>query len=80
MIVGGGLIGIEMAEMFHSRHIPVTFLVREKSYWDAVLPAEESEMINLHILENHIDLRLQTELKEIVDDGNGRACAVITNT
>lgn len=80
VIVGGGLIGIEMAEMFHSRHIPVTFLVREKSYWDAVLPAEESEMINRHILENHIDLRLQTELKEIVDDGKGRACAVITNT
>ena len=42
VIVGGGLIGIEMAEMFHSRHIPVTFLVREKSYWDNVLPAEES--------------------------------------
>ena len=36
VIVGGGLIGIEMAEMFHSRHIPVTFLVREKSYWDGV--------------------------------------------
>lgn len=80
VIVGGGLIGIEMAEMFHSRHIPVTFLVREKSYWDPVLPAEESEMINRHILENGIDLRLSTELKEIIDDGNGKACAVITNT
>ena len=79
VIVGGGLIGIEMAEMFHSRHIPVTFLVREKSYWNAVLPAEESEMINRHILDNHIDLRLSTELKEIVDDGNGKACAAITN-
>ncbi|MEM8909365.1 MAG: FAD-dependent oxidoreductase, partial [Bacteroidota bacterium] len=79
VIVGGGLIGIEMAEMFHSRHIPVTFLVREKSYWDAVLPAEESEMINRHILANDIDLRLETELKEIIDDGSGNACAVITN-
>ncbi len=80
VIVGGGLIGIEMAEMFHSRHIPVTFLVREKSYWNAVLPAEESAMVNREILDNHIDLRLETELKEIIDDGNGRACAVITNT
>ncbi len=79
VIVGGGLIGIEMAEMFHSRHIPVTFLVRENSFWDMVLPAQESSMINRHILENGIDLRLETELKEIVDDGNGRACAVITN-
>ena len=80
VIVGGGLIGIEMAEMFHSRNIPVTFLVREKSYWNAVLPKEESDMINRHIKDNHIDLRLSTELKEIIDDGNGRACAVITNT
>ena len=32
VIVGGGLIGVEMAEMFHSRDIPVTFLVREKSF------------------------------------------------
>ncbi|MCB9264500.1 MAG: FAD-dependent oxidoreductase [Lewinellaceae bacterium] len=80
VIVGGGLIGIEMAEMFHSRHIPVTFLVREESYWDMVLPPEESEMVNRHIRENGIDLRLSTELKEIIDDGQGRACAVITNT
>ena len=80
VIVGGGLIGIEMAEMFHSRNIPVTFLVREKKYWNMVLPSEESEMVSRHIRENHIDLRLETELKEIIDDGQGRACAVITNT
>ena len=80
VIVGGGLIGIEMAEMFHSRHIPVTFLVREEAYWNMVLPPEESAMVSRHILENNIDLRLKTELKEIVDDGNGKACAVITNT
>lgn len=80
VIVGGGLIGIEMAEMFHSRNIPVTFLVREKKYWNMVLPSEESDMVSRHIRENHIDLRLETELKEIIDDGNGRACAVITKT
>ncbi len=78
VIVGGGLIGIEMAEMFHSRHIPVTFLVREKSFWDVVLPAEESQMINRHILENGIDLRLETELKEILPDANGKVMAVVT--
>jgi NAD(P)H-nitrite reductase large subunit len=79
IIVGGGLIGIEMAEMFHSRHIPVTFLVREKSFWDIVFPSEESSMINKHILENGIDLRLETELKEIIDDGSGKVSAVETN-
>lgn len=79
VIVGGGLIGIEMAEMFHSRHIPVTFLVRESSFWNSTLPAEESAMINRHIREYGIDLRLNTELKEIIDDGTGKVEAVITS-
>lgn len=80
VIVGGGLIGIEMAEMFHSRQIPVTFLVREKSYWNHILPPEESEMVNRHICEHGIDLRLATELREIEDDGQGRAEAVHTKS
>lgn len=78
VIVGGGLIGIEMAEMFHSRKIDVTMLVREGSYWNNVLPPEESQMIADHIRSRHINLRLNTNLKEIVDDGSGQACAVIT--
>ena len=80
VIVGGGLIGIEMAEMFHSRHIPVTFLVREDSFWNIVLPPEESQMINRHIKEHGIDLRLQTELKEIKDDGSGKVAGIVTGS
>ncbi len=76
VVVGGGLIGIEMAEMFHSRHIPVTMLVREQSYWDNILPAEESQMISDHIKDHHIDLRLGVNLGEIIDDGKGNACGV----
>jgi len=77
VICGGGLIGIEMAEMFHSRNIPVTMLVRESSYWSNVLPPEESQMISDHIIKNHIDLRLGVNLGEIKDDGNGRAKSVV---
>lgn len=79
VIVGGGLIGIEMAEMFHSRHIPVSFLVREASYWNNILPPEESQMVSRHILEHGIDLRLETELKEIWGDQKGKAKMVVTN-
>ncbi|REH56502.1 pyridine nucleotide-disulfide oxidoreductase [Tenacibaculum gallaicum] len=77
VIVGGGLIGIELAEMLHSRNIPVTFLVREDSFWNKVLPSEESAMINREILENHIDLRLGANLKEIKPDENGQVKSVI---
>lgn len=80
VIVGGGLIGIEMAEMLRSRNIPVTFLVRESSFWNGVLPEGESAMLNEHIREHHIDLRLGTNLKEILPDNQGRARAVVTDT
>ena len=77
VIVGGGLIGIELAEMLRSRDIPVTFLVRENSFWNGVLPDGESAMINEHILEHHIDLRLSTNLKAINDDGNGKVKSIL---
>jgi NAD(P)H-nitrite reductase large subunit len=77
VIVGGGLIGIELAEMLNSRNIPVTFLVREDSFWNGVLPSGESEMINRHIKNHHIDLRLGTNLKEIIPDENGKVKSII---
>ena len=79
VVVGGGLIGVEMAEMLRSRNIGVTFLVRERNFWDIVLPLEEAKLIERHILEHHIDLRLETELKEILSDENGRAKAIVTS-
>ena len=79
VVVGGGLIGIELVEMLTSRNIPVTFLVREKSFWGNILPFAESEMINRHIREHHIDLRLETGLDEIIADENGRVKAIKTD-
>lgn len=77
VIVGGGLVGIELAEMLHTRNIPVTFLVREANFWDATLPIDEAQMLNRHILSHGIDLRLKSNLKEIHSDENGRATAVV---
>ncbi len=77
IIIGGGLIGIEMAEMLLSRNIHVTFLIREDAYWNNILPPEEAELISAHIKEHHVDLRTATELKEI--KGGGKVTSVITN-
>lgn len=78
VLVGGGLIGVELAEMLHARGVPVTFLVREASYWNNVLPPEESRLVTEVIREQGIDLRLEAELAEIQDDGQGRVAAVRT--
>lgn len=78
VIVGGGLIGVELAEMLHSRHIPVTFLVRENKFWDGVLPAAEAEMIGKHIVGHGVHLHFNTELQEIISDEKGRVKEVLT--
>lgn len=78
VIVGGGLIGIEMAEMLRTRNIPVTFLVREPAFWNNVLPMQEATMISRHILSHGVDLKHHRELKEILPDGNGKVKSIIT--
>jgi NADPH-dependent 2,4-dienoyl-CoA reductase/sulfur reductase-like enzyme len=80
VIVGGGLIGIEMAEMLTYKKIPVTFLVREPRFWEQVLPEQEAVLVQKHISAHSIDLRLQTELKEIRSDARGNVRAVVTTT
>ena len=79
VIVGGGLIGIELAEMLHSRGKKVCFLVRENSFWKSVLPTEDAALLNQHILQHGIDLRLNTELERIETDEKGNAMGVVTS-
>ena len=78
VVVGGGLIGIETVEMLLSRNITVSFLIRERSFWDTVLPDEESRMINKIIQHHKVDLQLGTELKEIKSHNAAKVTSVIT--
>ncbi|MCI0412275.1 FAD-dependent oxidoreductase [bacterium] len=80
VIVGGGLVGIEVAEMLQSRGIPITFLVREENFYDIAMPRNEAQLLNRHIREHGIDLRLATQLKEILADSDGKARAVVTDS
>jgi NADPH-dependent 2,4-dienoyl-CoA reductase/sulfur reductase-like enzyme len=78
VIVGAGLIGVELAEMLLSRGIAVTILVREDHYWGNVLPPEEARLIAEHMREHQVNLRFKTELDEIVAGENGRVAAIKT--
>lgn len=74
-VVGGGLIGVELAEMLRSRGKEVLFLAREKNFWNSVLPDEEARLVNKQIRGAGVDLRLETELVSIEGAG-GEAVAV----
>jgi NAD(P)H-nitrite reductase large subunit len=78
VIVGGGLIGVELAEMLRTRNIEVTFLVREDAFWTSALPKFEGQLLSRHIQSHGVDLRHSTELECILGDGNGRVRGVRT--
>lgn len=75
-VVGGGLIGVELAEMLHTRNIPVTMLIREDSFWRNVLPKQDAEMISRHIASHDVELRFNTELETI--SGQEKVSSVTT--
>lgn len=63
-IIGGGLIGVELAEMLIPLKIPVHFLIKDRGFWKQGLPDFESEMTNKHLEEKKIKLHLNTEVSE----------------
>lgn len=73
VIIGGGLIGVELAEMLRTRNIEVTILVREFAFWGNVLPKQEAEMLARHIGSHGVEILLETELEEILPDENPSA-------
>ena len=78
VVVGGGLIGVELAEMLHTRGIEPVVLVRDARYWSSVLPPEEANLVDHQFQENRVAVRYGTELRELLGDAQGRVRAVVT--
>lgn len=80
LVVGGGLIGVELVECLHHHGMEVTFLVREPWYWPAALGEPEGQMITAHLQRHGIDV-IHNEVVGRVDvDGSGRATGVETES
>jgi len=81
VIVGGGLIGVEMAEMLLTRNIEVHYLVREAGFWGNVLPVQDSQLIMDHFEKHHgLHMYYETELSEIITNDNDEAIAAVTKS
>jgi NAD(P)H-nitrite reductase large subunit len=79
VVVGGGLIGVELVECLIHHGVEVTFLVREPYFWPAALGQEEGDMISEHLRDHGVDLRLNEELDQIHTDEHGRVSGIRTN-
>lgn len=78
VLVGGGLIGVELAEMLHSRGLAVTILARETAYWNNVLPDLEARLVGAAIERAGIEVRFDTRLSAIEAGADGRVASVLT--
>jgi NAD(P)H-nitrite reductase large subunit len=78
VVVGGGLIGVEVAEMLRSRGVDVAMLVRDASYWRSALPLEESTIVTNHVRSHGVDVRCDVELMRI-EGTRGRVERVIAS-
>lgn len=45
VVVGGGLIGVELVEMLLTRGIEVHFVIRDKHFWGSVIPEENARFL-----------------------------------
>lgn len=79
VVIGGGLIGVELVECLRHHGVEVTFLVREPWYWPVALAAEEGEMISSHIRRHGVTL-LHDELIAEVKSESGRVTGVTTES
>jgi NAD(P)H-nitrite reductase large subunit len=78
VVVGGGLIGVELAEMFRSRGMEVDWLIREKRLMEHVLPVEESHVLSSHVGQKGVQIYTNEVVTRFEDDSTGTLGAVRT--
>ncbi|UCC44763.1 MAG: FAD-dependent oxidoreductase [Candidatus Zixiibacteriota bacterium] len=77
-VVGGGLIGVEVAEILLGAGIDISFIIREDYYWPSALDRTEGALVVEHIKRQGCDVRINTEGEEILGR-NGKVIGLRTN-
>lgn len=79
VVIGGGLIGIEAAEILAAEGLRPRFLVREEWFWPMALDAREARWIADHMRAHGVDVELEAEVTRIEGDEQGLVREVVTN-
>ncbi len=77
-VIGGGLIGVEVAEVLHLRGLKVHFLIREPWYFPVALDAAEAEVVAAHVRHHGVDVRTGLNVTALERDSAGRLVALQT--
>jgi NADPH-dependent 2,4-dienoyl-CoA reductase/sulfur reductase-like enzyme len=71
VVIGGGLIGVEVAEILAHRGLHVTFVIRESWYFPVALDRREAALVAEHLRRHGIDVRLESAVQEILRGASG---------
>ena len=80
VVIGGGLIGVEAAEILHARGLHVTFVVRESWYFPLALDDKEAALVTEHMRHHGIDVRFGVNVTDIAHGEGGGPRAVRLDT
>jgi NADPH-dependent 2,4-dienoyl-CoA reductase/sulfur reductase-like enzyme len=72
VVVGGGLIGVELLECLLHHGVQATFIVKDPWYWPAALAEAEGEMVNRHIEHHGAKLIRNRQIAGVQADSSGR--------
>ena len=79
VVVGGGVVGIELVEGLVAQGVKVHYLLRGDWFWSNVLAKVESGLIERPLTHDEVTLHHQTEIAEILGK-RGRVTGVRTST
>jgi NAD(P)H-nitrite reductase large subunit len=66
VVVGGGIIAVELAEGLKARGVKVHYFLRGNRYWPNVLDENESHLLEHRLTEDGVILHYQTEAAEVL--------------
>lgn len=69
-VIGGGLIGVETAEVLQLRGLRTHFIIREPWYFPVALDTAESEVVARHIRHHGVDCRTGTPVERMERQGD----------
>ena len=77
VVVGGGIIAVELVEGLLARGLKVHYFLRGDRYWPNVLDEKESRLLEHRLAEDGVTLHFQTEAAEVLGK-HGRVAALRT--
>ncbi|MCB9781222.1 MAG: FAD-dependent oxidoreductase [Alphaproteobacteria bacterium] len=69
MVIGGGLIGIEVIETMLAAGLKPRFVIREEFFWPMAIDAAESAWIQERLREHGVDVLTATQIERFEGDG-----------